>query len=291
MNLQASCVWPLAATLGEGPVWSVRDQCLWFVDIKRHRLHRHVPGQDGGQTWALPGQGGFALPARSGELVIGLPGELRAFDPRSGLSRLLQRLEEDRPGNRLNDGHVDAAGRLWFGSMDDAETALSGALYAWHSGRLTRHDDGICITNGPVTSPDGRTLYHTDTVNREIHAFDLAADGTTSGKRLFLRFGDGHGWPDGSTVDAEGCLWVAFFGGWGVRRYAPDGTLLTVVDLPCANVTKLAFGGPDLRTAYVTTARKGLDEAALAAQPLAGGLFAFTAPVAGLPSTELVLPA
>lgn len=290
-STDVTCVWPLAATLGEGPVWSVPDQCLWFVDIKRHQLHRHVPGTEGGQTWALPGQAGFALPATGGELVIGLPGELRAFDPRNGQSRPLLSFEQDRPGNRLNDAHVDAAGRLWFGSMDDAETALSGALYACVQGRLTRHDDGICITNGPVTSPDGRTLYHTDTVRREIHAFDLAADGTTSAKRLFLRFDGSHGWPDGSSVDAEGCLWVAFFGGWGVRRYAPDGRLLAVVPLPCANVTKLAFGGPDLRTAYVTTARKGLSEAELAAQPLAGGLFSFTAPAPGLPSTAWDLPA
>ncbi len=288
-STDVTCVWPLAATLGEGPVWSVPDQCLWFVDIKSHRLHRHEPGAAPGptidQTWSLPGQAGFALPMTGRELVIGLPGELRAFDPRSGLDRPLLRLEQDRPGNRLNDAHVDAAGRLWFGSMDDAETAPSGALYACVQGRLTRHDDGICITNGPVTSPDGRTLYHTDTVKREIHAFDLAADGTTSNKRLFLRFDGNHGWPDGSSVDAEGCLWVAFFAGWGVRRYAPDGRLLTVVTLPCANVTKLAFGGPDLRTAYVTTARKGLSQAELAAQPLAGGLFAFTAPAPGLPST------
>jgi sugar lactone lactonase YvrE len=98
-----------------------------------------------------------------------------------------------------------------------------------------------------------------------------------SGKRLYLKFDARHGWPDGSTLDAEGCLWVAFFGGWCVRQYSPDGLLLQEVRLPCANVTKVAFGGPDLRTAYVTTARKGLDAGALAAQPLAGSLFAFDA--------------
>ena len=286
MNQTPECVWPVAATLGEGPVWSTREQCLWFVDIKRHELHRHTPGTADGQTWTLPGQAGFALPSSTGELLIGLPGELRRFDPRTGLSRSVLQLEVDRPGNRLNDAHIDAAGRLWFGSMDDQEAAASGALYGWHQGRLRRHDDGICITNGPVVSPDGRTLYHTDTVAREVHAFDLAADGTTSRKRLFLRFGDEPGWPDGSSVDSEGCLWVAFFGGWAVRRYAPDGRPLATVALPCANVTKLAFGGPDLRTAFITTARKGLSADELAAQPLAGGLFAFSTPAPGLPATE-----
>jgi D-xylonolactonase len=290
MNPTPECVWPVAATLGEGPVWSVREQCLWFVDIKRQQLHRHTPGADGGRSWPLPGPAGFALPAESGDLLIGLPGELRRFDPRTGLSQTVLQLETDRPGNRLNDAHIDSAGRLWFGSMDDQESAASGALYAWHQGTLTRHDDGICITNGPVVSPDGRTLYHTDTVAREIHAFDLDADGRTSRKRLFLRCGDEPGWPDGSSVDAEGCVWVAFFGGWAVRRYAPDGRLLTTIALPCANATKLAFGGPDLRTAFVTTARKGLSADELAAQPLAGGLFTFTAPAPGLPATEWVFP-
>ena len=288
---QADCVWPLGATLGEGPVWHVASQTLWFTDIKGRQLHAWHPASAQGRSHAAPDQPGFAQPMAQGAWLVGLPGGLHRLDPASGQWQLLARIEADRPGNRLNDATVGPDGTLWFGSMDDAEQAACGALYSWRAGVLRRHDDHIPITNGPVVTPDGRTLYHTDTVNREIHAFDLAADGSTSGKRLFLRFDGRHGWPDGSTVDAEGCLWVAFFGGWGVRRYAPDGSLLMTVDLPCSNVTKLAFGGPDLRTAYVTTARKGLDEAALAAQPLAGGLFAFTAPVAGLPSTELVLPA
>lgn len=290
MSSPTECVWPLAATLGEGPVWSVREQCLWFVDIKRQQLHRHTPGGVGGDSWTLPGTAGFALPASNGELLIGLPGELRRFDPRTGHHAAVLQFEADRPGNRLNDAHIDARGRLWFGSMDDQEVAPSGALYAWHDGALTRHDDGICITNGPVVSPDGRTLYHTDTVNRTVHAFDLDETGRTSGKRVFMRCGEEPGWPDGSCVDAEGCLWVAYFAGWAVRRFAPDGQLLATVQLPCANVTKLAFGGPDLRTAFVTTARKGVSADDLAAQPLAGGLFAFTAPAPGLPATEWVFP-
>lgn len=290
MTMQPDCVWPVAAELGEGPAWSASAGCLWFVDIKGRQLHRHVPGQAGGRSFAMPDQPGFALPAAGGELLVGMPGALHRFDPSSGsLARLLA-LEADRPGNRLNDAFVDPRGRLWFGSMDDAETSPSGALYAWEHGRLRQHDDGICITNGPATSPDGRTLYHTDTLARRVHAFELSDEGETRDKRLLLQFDASHGWPDGTSVDADGCLWVAFFAGWAVRRYSPEGRLLATVRLPCANVTKLAFGGPGLRTAYLTTARKGLDAQQLAAQPLAGGLFAFEAPVAGLAPTEFTFP-
>ncbi len=173
--------------------------------------------------------------------------------------------------------------------MDDTERAPTGALYSFAGGALRRHDDGIAITNGPAVSPDGRTLYHTDTLAREIHAFTLTGDGSLVDKRLFISLQACPGWPDGTCVDAEGCLWIAFFAGWSLRRYAPDGRLLATLPLPCANVTKLAFGDADLRTAYVTTARQGLDARELAEQPLAGGVFAFAAPVAGLAASEVAL--
>lgn len=289
MKSTPDCVWAVAAELGEGPVWSTSAQCLWFVDIKGRLVHRYVPGQEGGRSFPMPDQPGFALPAVGGCLVVGMPGGLHRFDPQSGQLGQLAAIERDRPANRLNDAFVDSTGRLWFGSMDDGETLPNGALYSWRDRVLVRHDDNICITNGPVVSPDGRTLYHTDTLAREVHAFGIGADGTLSRKRVFLRFDAGHGWPDGSSIDAEGCLWVAFFGGWTVRRYAPDARLLATVRLPCANVTKLSFGGRDLRTAYVTTARKGLSAAELATQPLAGSLFAFTTPVPGLIPHEIDL--
>jgi sugar lactone lactonase YvrE len=144
-------------------------------------------------------------------------------------------------------------------------------------------DDGYCITNGPATSPDGRTLYHTDTLKKLIYAFDVSAAGELSNRRVFAAIEDGAGHPDGTAVDADGCVWIALFGGWGVRRYSPGGQLLETVALPVANVTKIAFGGDDLRTAYATTARKGLSAAELAAQPRAGDLFAFRVDTPGLP--------
>ena len=165
--------------------------------------------------------------------------------------------------------------------MDDAESAASGMLYRFDRGSLAPMDSGYVITNGPAFSPDGRILYHTDTLERLIYAFDLREDGSLANKRIFVKIEEGAGYPDGPVVDREGCLWTGLFGGWSARRYSPQGRLLQIVRFPVANVTKLAFGGADFTTVYATTARKGLDAAALAAQPLAGGLFRFEASAPG----------
>jgi sugar lactone lactonase YvrE len=148
---------------------------------------------------------------------------------------------------------------------------------------VRRVDDGYCITNGPAVSPEGRTLYHVDTLQRVIYAFDLTDTGKLDGKRVFTTIEPGSGYPDGLSVDAEGAVWIALYGGWGLRRYSPRGELIGAVRLPCENVTKAAFGGADRRTLYITTARQGLSAAELAAQPLAGGLFALRVDAPGLP--------
>ncbi|EGX99885.1 gluconolactonase [Nitrospirillum viridazoti Y2] len=286
MTMEPRCIWALGATLGEGPVWSPRDRALWFVDIKKRQIHRFRPTDGDTRSFDAPDQPGFALPRAGGGLIVGLPGKLARFDSETGVFEPLVPLEWDRAGNRLNDGFVDAQGRLWFGSMDDAEEGPTGALYSW-TGTLKRHVDGIVITNGPCTSPDGRIFYHTDTLGKTITAYDLSADGALDNGRLLITIEDGAGWPDGTVVDAEGCLWVGLFGGWAARRYSPAGELLQVVRFPCANITKLAFGGDDRLDLYATTAAKGLSDDDRAAQPLAGGLFHFRATVPGLPPAEI----
>lgn len=290
MSGAVQCVWPMGAELGEGPIWSAREQSLWFVDIKRQRIYRYRPATHGMQSWQVPGQVSFLAPVSGGGFIAGLETGLHQFNPQDGELTLLTAVEAPELGNRLNDAHVDAAGRLWFGSMHDGEQNLSGALYSFCSARkLRRHDAGYCITNGPATSPDGRTLYHTDTLQRVIYAFDVSPAGELSNKREWVRIHRAGAWPDGPVVDAEGCVWTGLFGGWGLQRYSPRGDLLERIDLPCANVTKAAFGGDDRRTLYVTTARKGLTAAELTAQPLAGGLFAVRVDIAGLPQQEVRL--
>jgi sugar lactone lactonase YvrE len=276
---QPTCIWPLACELGEGPLWW--ENALWFTDIKRKTVHRFDPNTGNGDSWQAPSEVGFLAPLDADRFVAGAKTGLYEFSRAAGDFKFIRKVEPDRPFNRLNDGAVDGCGRLWFGSMDDGEGRASGQLYRFHRGSLAPMDSGYVITNGPAFSPDGGTLYHTDTLQKRIYAFDLGADGALANKRLFVTIEDGAGYPDGPVVDAEGCLWTGLFGGWSARRYAPDGQLLQSVMFPVANITKLAFGGTDLTMVYATTARKGLDATALAAQPLAGGLFRFQTRVSG----------
>jgi xylono-1,5-lactonase len=274
----------IGATLGEGPVWDERSGMLWFVDIKEQQVYRFDPAQGVLRSWTAPDHIGWVLPDDEGTLVAGLKNGLHCFDPKDGSFKPLGNPEPDKPGNRLNDATVDAEGAIWFGTMDDSEEEASGRVYRYAGGTALRIDlDPVVITNGPAFSPDGRTLYHVDTLGKTIWAI-AAGDGAHVGEaRVFARIEDGAGYPDGPAVDAEGHVWIGLFGGWGVRRYAPDGRLEETVPFPVSNVTKIAFGGDDLRTAFATTARKGLSEAELAEQPLAGDLFAFDPGVAGLP--------
>jgi D-xylonolactonase len=286
MSIQPTCIWEVQATLGEGVLWHAERGQVWFVDIKGRRIHRCAADGSARRSWDAPGQVSFIVPSSDGGMVCSLEDGLYRFIEDSGAFEPLARVEADVPGNRFNDGHVDARGRLWFGSMDDAESQPTGALYRFDGTSVRTMDDGYIITNGPAISPDGGTLYHTDTLDKRVYAFDLAQDGSLSNKRTFVEIADG-GYPDGMAVDVDGHLWVATFGGWRIDRFDAAGAKVGEVRFPCANVTKLAFGGDDLRTVYATTARKGLSDDELAAQPLAGALFTFRVETPGLPQHAL----
>ena len=223
-----------------------------------------------------------------GGFIAGLQSGLHLFDPSNGGFGLIAEIEPQIPNNRLNDGFVAADGRLWFGTMDNNEETPSGRLYSFFDGVVTAHDDGYVITNGPAESPDGTILYHVDTLKREIYAFDKAG-GELSNKRVFARVQKPGCGADGPAVDAAGVVWQTLFGGWGIERFAPDGTYLDIVDVPVPNITKLAFGGPDLKTAYVTTAWLALSEEERAASPRSGSLFAIELDAPGLPQAKVRL--
>jgi sugar lactone lactonase YvrE len=275
--------WNLAAELGEGPVWVGRDRALWFVDIKKHAIHRFDPANDERRSWTAPEQVGFLFPAERGGFVAGLQSGLHHFDEASGEFTLIVDVDPELPGNRLNDGVVDAEGRLWFGTMDNGERNKSGAFYCFVEGRLTRTNiDGIAITNGPAVSPDGRLLYVVDTLRGTIEVADIRGSGVLANRRPFVRIDPADGHPDGPTIDSEGCVWISLYAGWEARRYSPGGELIGCVRFPVANITKLAFGRDDLRTAYATTARQMLSADAIAAQPQIGDLFSFRVEVPGI---------
>jgi sugar lactone lactonase YvrE len=277
-------VWSLAAELGEGPVWVERDQALWFVDIKKQQIHRFDPRDGTKNSWDAPEQVGFVFPAERGGFVAGLRSGLYHFDEKSGHFELIAQVEADKPDNRLNDGVVDPEGRLWFGTMDNNEKAKSGAFYCFADGEVRSTGiDQIAITNGPTVSPDGRLLYFVDTLKGTIEVADIENDGTLRNRRPFVRVDKSDGHPDGPTMDSNGYLWISLYAGWEVRRYSPAGDLVEQVRFPVANITKTAFGGTDLRTAFSTTARQMLKPEDIAKQPQIGDLFEFRVDVPGVP--------
>ena len=284
MVAEPKVVWELEAELGEGPVWVERDRALWFVDIKTHQIHRYDPARDERCSWKAPEQVGFVFPAERGGFVAGLASGLYHFDERTGVFDLIAKVETDKPDNRLNDGVVDPEGRLWFGTMDNKEKAKSGAFYCFADGKVTATGiDDIAITNGPAVSPDGRLLYLVDTLKGTIEVADIGDDGSLDNRRPFTRIEKSDGHPDGPTIDSNGYLWISLYAGWEVRRYSPAGDLVERVRFPVANITKIAFGGDDLRSAYATTARQMLKPEDIAEQPQIGDLFEFRADVPGVP--------
>ncbi len=277
-------LWAGAMLLGEGPVWDARADVLWFVDIKRSRVHRCDPATGCVDGWDAPATVGWVLPAEGGALVAGLRHALARFDPADGSFAHLADVEQDLPGNRLNDATVAPDGAIWFGTMDDGEREATGRVYRFDGRAVTAAPTRpAVVTNGPAFSPDGRILYHVDSERGLIHAVHVAADGKLGAGHVFARIGVSEGHPDGVTVDCAGNVWVGLWQGWCARLYAPDGSLIDEVAMPVANVTKVALGGPNGRTAYVTTARAGLDEETLAIQPEAGSLYAFEVEVPGKP--------
>jgi sugar lactone lactonase YvrE len=284
MASEPAVVWDVAAELGEGPVWVERERALYFVDIKKQLIHRYTPEDGARLSWQAPEQVGFLFPAERGGFVAGLQSGLHHFDERSGKFELITKVEPDNPTNRLNDGIVDPEGRLWFGTMDNGEAAKTGAFYCFADGEIRPTGiSGIAITNGPAISPDGRILYFIDTREGTIEAADIQDDGTLSSRRPFARIDPKNGHPDGPTIDSEGCVWVSLYHGWEAWRYSPAGDVIDHVRFPVENITKIAFGGDDYRTAYATTARQLLSDDHIAEQPQIGDLFEFQADVAGLP--------
>lgn len=267
--------------LGEGPVWIASRERLFWVDIIGQRLWALALADDRIESWAMPERIGWVV-ERSGtpDLLVGLKSGIVALSLDPVSIRPLHAPEPDRPDNRLNDAQVDAAGRLWFGSKDDHDQEASGAFYRLDpGGRPVRVDDGYRVTNGPAFSPDGTVLYHTDSGPGLVYRFAVAADGTLGPREIFLRFEAGWGSPDGMTTDAEGCLWIAHWGGGRVTRFDPAGRAMRSVALPATNITSCAFAGDDMDRLFVTSSSIDAGGA-----PFAGALFEVDAGVVGGPT-------
>jgi len=279
------CAVAAGCLLGEGPVWDGAAGALYWVDIEGKRLHRLLPRSGSTTSWDLPEQPGAVTPRASGGMVMVLESGLAAFDPASGDLEWIVDPEPEHADNRFNDGKCDRRGRFWAGSMHGADPArATGNVYRFDpDGTVHRIIAGVGIPNTFAWSPDGGTMYLASSLDRVIHAYDYdVATGAIGNRRVFATT-EGEAVPDGSTVDAEGFLWNAQWDGWRVVRYAPDGSVDRVVAMPVQRPTSCMFGGDDLTTLYVTSARTGLSRRRMRRQPLAGGIFSIQAGVAGLP--------
>lgn len=265
-------------TLGEGPIWARATKRLYWFDIKQALLYWGEPDTGTSGSWPLPCRASAAAIRETGGLLLATEHGLADFDTETGAFTVRRPLDA-APGFRSNDGKIDVKGRFWWGTMDDNGGERPGALYRYDPNEtLEQVVDDIHIVNTVSCSPDGRTYYLADSRRGVIWAFDMDEAGRLSNRRVFVET-EG---PDGSAVDADGHLWNAQWGAWRIVRYAPDGSVDRVVEVPVEQPSSCAFGGPDMTTLFVTTAREDLSEEALARQPAAGSVLAFETGVRGL---------
>lgn len=287
LNLAVECVLDVKNTVGESPVWSIREQALYWVDIPAGRIQRWVSQNDQltvrefGQAIGSIGlreHGGLVLAMKSGFAILD--------DFANGEPRILVNPEPGRPTNRLNDGKVAPDGRFWSGTMDDRPVKEPvGHLYRLDPDyQCTRMVSNVIVSNGLAWSPDGHTLYHSDSRGAVIWRYHYdAVSGVLGERQVFVSMQPEWGRPDGAAVDVEGCYWSCGIGAGRLNRFSPSGELIEHVELPVSHPTMPCFGGPDLSTLYFTSLREGLSDEQLAQSPQAGGVFTIRPGVAGTP--------
>lgn len=275
-----------ADQLGECPLWDEREAMLWWVDARFPAVKRLDPATGAVMMLVLPEVVGSLALRESGGMLAATKSGIHFLDPASGALEMKADPESHLPDNRFNDGRCDRAGRFWAGTMSHVNRDPTGSLYRFEADfRSTRLRNAIIIPNSLAFSPDGRAMYFADTNRHTIWAYDYdPASGAATGERVFADTGAGR--PDGSCVDADGCLWNADYGASRVVRYTPAGKVDGTYELPATNVTCCCFGGRDLDTLYITTATQRLSPQALAQQPLAGSLFALRPGARGLPESR-----
>ena len=294
--MQAELLFDTKALLGEGPVWDARTQTLFWLDILNNRIYAEsalflqldefvgciAPRKEGGLILALSGAANETSRAVEGRFSF------RTLQPAAVKTSLLSSLKNEPSNNRFNDGKCDPRGRFLAGTMNLNETDPTGSLYSFDGTSITKLLGNITISNGMTWSPDYKTFYYIDTPTREVKAFDYDLEtGALANPRPAARVPESLGWPDGMTSDARGNLWIAMWGGAQVTKWDPStGLLLEQFPVPAKNVSSCVFGGKNLNELYITSARKGLDEATLTEYPLTGGVFRLETNVEGMPTFE-----
>ncbi len=280
-----TCVLDARAELGECPVWSAEEQALYWVDIRAPALHRLDPATGDSRTWAMPSRiGSFGL-RESGGAVVALEDGFSMLDFDTGALEFVAGPERV-PGTRFNDGKVSPDGRFFAGTMDEEQLSRPVAVLFRLDPDLTLHRvvEDLIVSNGLAWTADGRTMFHSDSKGQVVWAYDYHPDtGGVSGRRVVARPTEEEGRRDGAATDQEGYYWSAGISAGVLNRWSPAGRLDRAIPLPCSNPTAPCFGGPDMRTIFVTSLRHDLPPDVLAAKPLSGGIFAVRVDVPGVP--------
>jgi len=283
----------LSALLGESPMWHPQQRRLYYCDIPGRKLHRFDPVTQALDHWDFDTEVASIAPMQGGALLLAARDGLWRFDPGTGARTPLAEPPYEPAKERFNDGKCDPQGRFWVGTIYEPRDPPLASLHCYSAGKLRRMADGITVSNGLAWSPNGRTMYWSDTKAHTIYALDFdPATGELANRRVFASFPvkqtgqslDTYGGrPDGAAVDAEGCYWSAMFEGQRLLRLSPEGEIVREVRLPVRCATMPCFGGPQLKTIYLTTARENRPAAELQEQPLAGCVLALDVDVPGLP--------
>ena len=286
------CVLPCEAIVGESPVWHPGAQRLYWIDIQGRKIHRFDPRTGGNESFPLPEIVTCIQLRAAGGLVLTLKKAFAVFDPDTNHLETLASVEDDLPGNRFNDGKCDPQGRFWAGTMNAKHwDEPSGNLYRMEQDRtVVRMQSQVICSNGSGWSPDGRTMYYTESFRYAIFAYDFdPATGMIENRRMFATISDADreagGFPDGMTVDEAGFVWSNQVGVGKIVRYDPAGHIERIVQLPVPRATDCTFGGEHLDTLFITTARETMTAEQLRHAPRSGSLFAVSPGVHGLPST------
>lgn len=272
------------ATLGEGPCWDARKNLFYWVDIIEKKVHIYNPATKAAQSISVDHLVGAAVARESGGFILATKEGFYALDEKTKKMEFIHDPEDDLTGNRFNDGKCDPAGRFWAGTMHIDEKEPTGSLYVLHTDLTVKKMlEDITISNGLAWSSDYKTMYYIDSPTKQVAAFDYdLQSGLISNKRTVVTIPEGEGIPDGMTIDAEGNLWVAQWGGYKVSKWNPTtGKRLAEVDIPAKQVTSCVFGGEELNELYITSATTGLDEGELSAYPHSGGVFRVKTDVKG----------
>jgi sugar lactone lactonase YvrE len=277
--------------LGEGPFWHPLRQQLFFFDINNRKLFAAEADGAVANIWSFDEMVAAAAVIDRDTLALATETGLKRYDLNTGAQSLIVPIEADDTTTRSNDSRTHPSGAFWIGTMRKQEDTAGGAVYHYRAGKLSVIRTGVKIPNATCFSPDGRIAYWTDTPTRQILTCptDPATGLPVGDWTLFADVSDGRGYPDGAVVDSEGYLWNAKWGGSCVVRHAPDGSVDRIIEVPVSQVTCPAFGGPDLKTLYLTSAAKNLSAEQLATEKVAGGVFAIELDVAGQPEPLITL--